>query len=186
MRGELTELRLYDCQIGDDGAKIVADFLKHNRTLLEVFLYTCNIGPREAKAIAESLKHNKTIELLHLGDNPIGGEGAEALIEALNLNVCIEFLTVTDESAGPQLLATIKYLTETRNFALIPAAVRRTSLYLIAARCNIAGAGILAIFPKEIVRMIAMEVYATRKDPIWINALTESERMGRSAWCCIQ
>jgi hypothetical protein len=153
-------------------------------------LFSCNIGLHGVKAIAESLKHNQTLEEMYLFLNPIGGKGAEALIEALNYNVCMGFLTVTDESVGPKLQsklqATMKYLTETRNQILIPAAVRRASLYLIAARRNIADAGNLAMFPNEIVKMIAMDVYATRKDPIWIDALTESESMGRSAWCCIQ
>jgi hypothetical protein len=47
------------------------------------------------------------------------------------------------------------------------------ALYLIAARrvTPIADAGILSIFPKEIVKMIAMAVYATRKDPAWIKAV---------------
>jgi hypothetical protein len=74
---------------------------------------------------------------------------------------------------APESVATIQYLTQTRNRVLIPAAARRASLYLIAARraTPIADAGNLAIFPKEIIRMIAMAVYATRKDPAWIKAV---------------
>jgi hypothetical protein len=179
MQGELAKLHLNGRSIGDDhGAEIVADFLKHDNTVERVYLGYCKIGPRGVKAIAESLKHNQTVEEMYLFLNPIGGKGAEALIEALNLNVCMEFLTATDESVGPKLQATMKYLTETRNQILIPAAVRRASLSLIAARRSIADAGNLAMFPKEIVKMIAIEVWATRKEPIWINALTESERTG--------
>ena len=81
---------------------------------------------------------------------------------------------------APELHATIRYLAETRNKTLIPAAARQASLFLVAARRKIADAGSLAIFPKEIVKMIAMEVWATRKDPIWIDALSESERTGKS------
>jgi hypothetical protein len=178
MHGELTLLELNSCKIGDDGAEIVADFLKHDETVKTVYLYSCNIGPRGAKAIAGALKHNLTLEEMYLVKNPIGDEGAEALIEALNYNVCIKLLYVTETS--PELEASIEFLAETRNKIIIPAAVRRASLYLIGARRNIAGAGILAIFPKEIVKMIAMEVWATQKDSIWINALTESERTGKS------
>ena len=180
MQGELTDLNLNHCDIGDDGAEIVAGFLKHNETVKKAYLFNCNIGPPGVKAIAESLKHNRTVELLNLYANPIGKEGAEALIEALNYNVCIKRLIVFWDSIAPRLQAAIKYLTKTRNKIRIPAAVRRALLFLIAARRNIADAGILAIFPKEIVRMIAMEVWATRKEPIWINALTESERTGKS------
>jgi hypothetical protein len=178
LRVELTKLDLSNCKIGDDGAEIVADFLKHDQTLRLVRLWSINIGPRGAKAIAESLMHNRTVELLNLCANPIGNEGAEALIDALNYNICLTWLDAS--LAAPELRKTFTYLTETRNGLLIPAAVRRASLFLIAARRNIADAGILAIFPKEIVKMIAMEVYATRKEPIWINALTECKRTGES------
>ena len=180
MRGELTELNLDDCEIGDDGAEIVADFLKHDETVIGVSLHNCNIGPRGAKAIAESLKHNQTVEYVNLFENPIGDEGAEALIDALSYNVCMKWLSVFTNMIAPKLEVTITYLTETRNEILIPAAVRRASLSLIAARRNIIDAGNLAIFPKDIVKMIAMEVYATRREPIWINSLNEFERTGES------
>jgi hypothetical protein len=181
MRGELAALDLHWCEIGDDGAESVADFLKHDKTMRAVWLYNCNIGPQGVKAIAESLKHNRTVQEMNLFGNPIGGKGAEALIEALNLNVCVECLDVMGYCINfPELNATIEYLSETRNKILIPATVLRTSLYLIAARRNITDAGNLAIFPKEIVKMIAMEVWATRKESIWIDALTESERTGKS------
>ena len=181
MRGELTKLDLRGCFIGDDRAEIIADFCKHDETVKMVSLLDCNIGLRGAKAIADALKHNQTLQYLSLNYNPIGDEGAEALIEALSYNVCMKSIGVVNNRIAPALRATIKYLTQTRNMILIPAAVRQASLSLIAARRNIIGAGILAIFPKEIVRMIAMEVWATRNQPIWINALSESKRTGISA-----
>ena len=177
MRAELTDLHLiYWCDSGDDGAEIVADFLKLDETLKLVWFYNCCIGPRGAKAIAESLKHNRTVEEMSLFYNQIGDEGAEALIEALSYNVCMKWLDTGHEA--PKFQATLQHLTKIRNKILIPAAVRQASLSLIAARRNITNAGILATFPKEIVKMIAMEVWATRNQHIWINALTESERTG--------
>ena len=179
MGGELVTMNLSFCPIGDNGAEIVADYLKHDETVMKVYLHRCNIGPRGAKAIAESLKHNRTVELLILYSNPIGDEGADSLIDALTYNVCIEVLNVIANRIASELRATINYLTKTRNKFMIPTAARRASLFLIAARRNITDSGNLAIFPKEIVKMIAMELYATRKDPIWINTLTESERTGK-------
>ena len=175
MRGELTTINFNACSIGVDGAEIVADFLKHDETVKMVYLGYCKIGPRGAKAIAESLKHNQTVEEMSLFRNEIGDEGAEALIEALNCNVCMKWFHFR---IAQKFQETIMYLTQTRNTILIPAAVRHASLSLIAARRNIADAGNLAVFQKEIVKMIAMEVWATRKEPIWINALSESERTG--------
>ena len=189
MRGELTELRLYACRIGDNGAEIVAEFLKHDEAVMMVLLYNCNIGPRGAKALSAALKRNEAVEDLNLACNEIGDEGADAIIDAVRENVCIVWLyNKTIISGQPMLtgrtmknLAEFKYLTETRSAILIPAAARRASLCIIAARRNITNAGILAIFPKEIVKMIAIEVWATRKEPIWIKALTESEQTGETS-----
>jgi hypothetical protein len=172
MRNELKKLNLFNCGIGDDQVVTVAAFIKVDDTLEEVLLYDCNIESRGAKAIADAVKHNK-VWYLGLSSNQIGQEGAEALINALGHNVSITVLYVITYNIAPKSMATIEYLTETRNTVLIPAAARRASLYLIAARraTPIADAGDLAVFPKEIVRMIAMAVYATRKDPAWIKAV---------------
>ena len=178
MRGELANLNLNYCEIGDVGAEIIANFLKHDETVKTVWLYVCSIGLRGAKAIAEALKHNETVEEMSLSENPIEDEGVDAFIDALNYNVCMKRLIVSSWNRATELEATVEYLTETRNKILIPAAVRRASLCLIAARYSISTAGALACFSKEIVKMIAMEVWATRKEPIWINALPESERTG--------
>ena len=173
MRGEQTGLNIGYYPIGDAGAGIVADFLKHDQTLKSVFLHSCNIGPRGFKAIAKSLKHNQAVEYLEVLWNDLGDKGAEALIDALAGNVCMKELIVLETHIVTlELHATIEYLTKTRNQILIPAAARQASLSLIAARRNINDAGSLAIFPKEIVRMIAMEVWATRREPIWIQAVS--------------
>ena len=180
MRDELEELYLYNCKLGDDEAVIVAAFLKVDDIVEELDLGFNRIEPRGAKAIANALKYNKTVWYLDLGNNLIGDQGVDSLINALSHNVCIIELYVNDDYIYPKTEATIEYLTKTRNKVLIPATVRQASLYLIAARraTPIADSGALAIFPKEIVRMIAIEVWATRKDPIWIQALSESEQTG--------
>ena len=187
MRDKLTELNINACSIGDSGAAIVADFLKHDETVIKAQLWGCNIGPPGAKAIAGALRQNKSVAQLGLPIKQIEGGGAEALIESLNYNVCVTETLIGryhKHSAASQ--ATIEYLTETRNKVLIPAAIRRASFHLIAALGSNTGAGTLAGFPKEIVRIIAVKVWATRKDPIWINALTESERTGKTSLCSIQ
>jgi hypothetical protein len=171
LRGELRVVNFDYCEIGDDGAFIVAAFIKGDVTVEMVYLGSCNIGPRGTKAIADAVKHSKTVWCLNFNWNQIGDDGAEAVLIALSHNVCIIGMLIRDNDIAPESQATIKYLTETRNAVLIPAAVRRTSLYLISARRNISDAGRLAIVPKEIVRMIAMAVWATRKDPKWIEAL---------------
>ena len=174
MRGELRELDLFNCWIGDDEAVKVAAFIKDDDSVEKVGLWGNMIGPRGAKAIAEALKHNRRIRLLGLSSNQIGQEGADALIDALNYNVCLMGLPIYNNNIARESEATIEYLTETRNAKLIPAAVRSASLCLIAVRRNAALSGDFFVFPKEIVRMIAMEVWETRNDPKWIEAVSSA------------
>ena len=63
MRGTLSVLNLFDCGICDDGAEIVAAFLKGNGTVKKVWLSSCKIGSRGVQALAEALKLNETVEL---------------------------------------------------------------------------------------------------------------------------
>ena len=180
-RGELTRLKFYNAGIGDDGAEIVAAFLQHDKTVREVWFYNCNIGLLGAKAIAAALMHNVSVKNLGLGYNDIGFKGARVLIDVLAHNVCVEFAGLYKTNVGTASEASIQYLTETRNAILIPAAVRRASLFIMAIRRTTSydGMGIVGIFPKEIVKMIAMQVFATRKDPIWIEAAENSTSAAR-------
>ena len=182
-RGELTDLQLSFCKIGDAGAEIVASFLVDNKTVTEAVLWGCAIGSRGLKAIAEALKVNRTLQILDLDDNEIGDEDAEALRGALNYNVCISEIYISDNDIALESAATIKYLAKSRNRILIPSVVRRCSLYLIFACRTIASAGMFAIFPSEIVARIAMHVWATRSDPIWIEAVSGAKHVARQAHC---
>ena len=46
------------------------------------------------------------------------------------------------------------------------AAARRAALFIIARY----GEGDLEVFPRDIIRLIANEVWKTREDPIWMEA----------------
>ena len=165
------ELNLNDCQIGDFGAEIVGWFLEHVE-IETVKVHGCGVTPRGTKAIANALESGKTITHLNIENNQLGNEGAEMLIGALAYNTRITLLFVSGNGIAPALAATIGYLVQTRNAILIPTIVCRASLFLIAARRNIAETGILSILPEKVVKMIAMKVYATRKDPVWIKAVS--------------
>ena len=56
-----------------------------------------------------------------------------------------------------------------RNKTAVPDAVRRSALFLIGIcrSTNFKGMGEFAILPKEVVRLIAMAVWATRRSPKW-------------------
>jgi hypothetical protein len=59
IRGELKELNLNYCELGDDEAVKVAAFITVDDALEKVWLNVNKIGPRGAKAFADALKHNK-------------------------------------------------------------------------------------------------------------------------------
>ena len=144
----------------------------------KVWLHDCSIGLRGVKVIAGALKLNQSVWWLIYSEH-FGDECAEAVLLALDYNVCVRRLHV-GRSTSDEPAAKIKHRTGKRNGFRIPAAVRRACLYLIAARRTPAQAGALAVLPKEIVKMIAMQVWATRKDPIWIEALSKSKSNRKS------
>ena len=62
--------------IGDDGAKALADCLKHCNSLQTLNLKWNNIGDDGAKALADGLKHCNSLQTLNLKWNKIGADGA--------------------------------------------------------------------------------------------------------------
>ena len=98
-----------------------------------------------------------------LSNAGLKGAGVEdAFIEAHQNNVTLTRLQGIESPKIASLLL--------RNKELIPAAVRRAAFLLIGIRrsTDFEGMGDFAVFPKDIVRLIAQTVYATRRDPIWI------------------
>ncbi|MGB4192307.1 MAG: hypothetical protein WBJ81_07205 [Rickettsiales bacterium] len=109
--------------IGDEGAKAIAEALKVNRSIntldlkrnnitdkavidllkaLEINgsitsldLHNNNISDRGAKAIAQALKVHKSITHLNLGSNKISDEGAKAIAETLKVNKSINSLNLS-------------------------------------------------------------------------------------------
>ena len=62
----LTELSLFGCNIGEDGACRLARAIHTNSTLKKLLLFQNPLEERGAKELVESLAHNTTIEELHL------------------------------------------------------------------------------------------------------------------------
>lgn len=159
MRGELTSLNLGCCVIYERGAEIISQFLDGNDTVERVNLYDCWIGTAGGKAIAKALTHNETVEYLDL----------DTLTD----------VSILRNNVSYETMAAIDYLVEVRNNELIPNAVRWAALYLIATRqsSNYDDMGLFALLPKEIVKMIAVRVWATRKDSDWIEAVSTPANM---------
>ena len=64
----LTELYLYNCSVGEDGACQLAEALRDNSTLRMLWLQDNPLGERGAKALVESLAHNTSLKRLHLSE----------------------------------------------------------------------------------------------------------------------
>jgi hypothetical protein len=79
----LTILGLAGNEIGDEGAKAIAEALKVNPVLTELNLWNNSIGPEGAKAIAEALKVNPVLTKLNLEVNNLGEAGEKAVRDAV-------------------------------------------------------------------------------------------------------
>jgi hypothetical protein len=86
----ITVLYLSGNKIGNAGAIAIADMLKVNTTITKLYLYNNNIGIEGVKAIARILEKNEIITELDLSFNVIGNDGAKALAEALKENKIIK------------------------------------------------------------------------------------------------
>ena len=64
LSSSVTSLSLWNNEIGDDGARAIAECLKVNSSLTELNLYINEIGDDGARAIAECLKVNSSLTSL--------------------------------------------------------------------------------------------------------------------------
>jgi len=74
---------------------VPGEYLKTNSTLVELNINENNLGDEGAKALAEGLKANKTLKSLDLSLNYIGDEGAKAIAAMLDVNKTLTSLTIS-------------------------------------------------------------------------------------------
>ena len=96
----LQTLNLYSNSIGDDGAKALAEGLKHCTNLQTLNLRYNSIGADGAKALAEGLKHCTNLQTLNLRSNSIGADGVKALAEGLKHCTNLQTLNLYNNSIG--------------------------------------------------------------------------------------
>ena len=91
------QLNLNSCNIGNEGAKHLAEYLTKNPSVTALVLQNNNIGSQGITALAEGLRHCSNLQVLILSNNYIEYGGAIALAEGLkfcsklkvlNLNNC--------------------------------------------------------------------------------------------------
>ena len=167
-RTRIGRLLITYSKISDDGAVALVAFLANDSKLESLSLFGNEIKGAGMKALANALKHNQSMQHLNVDWNPGASEQGvkEAFIDVLvESNVSLIWLEGMKSSKIAALLL--------RNKLEIPAVVRSAALLLIGIRqsTDIEGMGNFAVFPKDIVRLIAQTVWATRREPIWIQAL---------------
>jgi Ran GTPase-activating protein (RanGAP) involved in mRNA processing and transport len=191
----LTSLNLGFNRFDDEGVLALVDGLKSNESLRKLNLSYCQISDEGAVALASLLMDGSHLVSLNVSNNLIQEAGMKALANALKQNRNLRHLSISGlfgfgkanfESAFIPVFQNNVTLIELdgmksskiealliHNRELIPAAVRQSALFLIGIRrsTDIEGMGDFAVFPKDIVRLIAQAVWATRRDPIWIQAL---------------
>ena len=98
-----SEIRLYDKGLTAHDATVVAEILKSNTSVTKVHLQNNEeIGDEGAKALAEALKVNATVKDLLLMDCGIGDDGAAALAEALRSNTSLTRLWLQGNGVSEQ------------------------------------------------------------------------------------
>ena len=96
----LTQLSLSNNKIGDAGAASLAEAMKVNTTLTELDLGNNKIGDAGATSLAEAMKVNTTLTQLYLERNNIGYAGAASLAEAMKVNTTLTQLRLWDNKIG--------------------------------------------------------------------------------------
>ena len=173
----LEVLDLSYCAMSDREAVAFADALKHNTGLKVLELTENEIWVVGLVALAKALRFNRSLQKLRFNfdHQKLVKDIEVAFFDMLCLNVCLTSLCFNpklygDEGVGnPSLEPLLR-----RNRELIPDAVRRAALLLVGvcrSSTNYEGMGDFAIVPRDVVKLIAKEVWATRTDPIWMWAL---------------
>ena len=103
----LTSLNLAVNGIGDLGVQALAEVLKGNAGLTTVNLAGNNIGDEGAKELAEVLKGNSKLTMLYLGLNVISDSGAKSLATALETNHTLTVLDLVHNNIGSDLDKTL-------------------------------------------------------------------------------
>ena len=80
-------------QIGDDGARNLAETLKHKQTsIVTLSLGSNNIGDDGAIALSEALKVNEKVTSMDLFGNAIEKDGVTVLKDALDYNNTLSYI----------------------------------------------------------------------------------------------
>lgn len=95
----LTTLKLYDIPFGNEGARNIGMLLTTNFTLRELDISYCNIGDDGALYISDMLKMNKSLSQLDISTNPISNDFiANELMSMIKVNTALKGLVLAYHS----------------------------------------------------------------------------------------
>jgi len=89
-------------EIGDAGAKALAEAAKASTSMITFDLSWNNISKEGAKALAEAIKASTSMTTLNLESNGIGDEGAKALAEAIKASTSMTTLNLRSNGIGDE------------------------------------------------------------------------------------
>lgn len=120
----LIHLNLSRCNIDDDGAKMIADALKLNKTLQILDLTRNLISHEGAIAIGESLKTNDTLTVLKLDNGIISPDNRTEIVDVFEKNYSLMNLTIYKTTdIFPNITDRNRELTAKRRFITVKVAV---------------------------------------------------------------
>jgi Ran GTPase-activating protein (RanGAP) involved in mRNA processing and transport len=99
--------------LGDTGARVLAEILREGNSFRELKLYGCNIGSIGAAHIGGALRVNTSIQVLDLSWNNIGNVGVISLVEGMMNNQNLRVLNLDNcDMVGSQGAAAVARLLE--------------------------------------------------------------------------
>merc|ERR1719231_1117679 len=100
--GKLQSIYLVGQLISDEGAAALAAYLKSDAGshVVDIVLMRNDIGDEGAKALAEAVATHPTLQKLNLVRNNIGSDGATALAAALTTNTVLKELLLNYNKIG--------------------------------------------------------------------------------------
>jgi len=105
----LRQIIIISCDVGEIGARVIADALKINTTLEHFDIYYDKIGDAGAAALAGALAVNSSLRRLGAYECGIGAVGSRAMADALDTNSSLQILSLDDNytmgDAGAAALA---------------------------------------------------------------------------------
>lgn len=146
----------------------LCDALKVNCTLKSLDLDFSNIHDMQITNLCESLKINKSLEEISLNNNKI--TSVKPIIEMLKYNIVLKEISLINNSVDNFKEQVFIKLSRNKKIQKI---IIKVIIFLIGVRQYATkdpyGIGYFIWFPKEIVKMIAKEIWKTRGDTEWLK-----------------